>query len=140
MSYCRFSSDNFNCDIYACESREGNFVIHVADYRMRRWLRVFYWLTDKRHRVPPGYQKMSFRVSRAWASWLIDKLPHWLTHTRIGLNHDGASFQYEDEVGMLGAMMALKIDGYRMPYTEEEIEALIEEALENEEKEQAKMN
>ena len=29
MSYCRFSSDNFKCDVYCYESSEG-FITHVA--------------------------------------------------------------------------------------------------------------
>lgn len=30
MSYCRWSSDNYNCDIYAYESCYGGYEIHIA--------------------------------------------------------------------------------------------------------------
>ena len=33
MSYCRFSSDNFHCDLYCYETSEG-YVTHVASSRI----------------------------------------------------------------------------------------------------------
>ena len=33
MSYCRFSDDNFKCDVYAYEHCDGWFQIHVAGNR-----------------------------------------------------------------------------------------------------------
>lgn len=33
MSYCRWSTDNFGCDLYCYESRDG-YVIHVAHIRI----------------------------------------------------------------------------------------------------------
>lgn len=33
MSYCRWSSDNFKCDVYAYESCYGGFEIHIASAR-----------------------------------------------------------------------------------------------------------
>lgn len=33
MSYCRWSSDNFRCDIYAYEDTYGGYTIHVASSR-----------------------------------------------------------------------------------------------------------
>jgi len=33
MSYCRWSSDGFRCDIYAYEHVDGGFAIHCADAR-----------------------------------------------------------------------------------------------------------
>lgn len=34
MSYCRFSSDNFKCDVYAYEYEQGCYKIHVASNRI----------------------------------------------------------------------------------------------------------
>lgn len=34
MSYCRWSSDDYQCDIYAYEAEDG-FVVHVASSRKR---------------------------------------------------------------------------------------------------------
>jgi hypothetical protein len=34
VSYCRFSSDNFACDVYVYESVGGAFVTHVAGNRV----------------------------------------------------------------------------------------------------------
>lgn len=33
MSYCRFSDDNFRCDVYAYEDCCGGYTIHVASTR-----------------------------------------------------------------------------------------------------------
>ena len=33
MSYCRFSSDNYACDVYVYESCYGGFDVHVASSR-----------------------------------------------------------------------------------------------------------
>ncbi len=48
MSYCRWSSDNTNCDLYCYEDCSGGFTTHVAGFRLRLWTRFFYWLTDRR--------------------------------------------------------------------------------------------
>jgi hypothetical protein len=32
MSYCRFSTDNFNSDVYVYESEQG-YVVHIAENR-----------------------------------------------------------------------------------------------------------
>ena len=34
MSYCRWSSNNFQCDIYAYESCYGGYEIHIAGLRV----------------------------------------------------------------------------------------------------------
>lgn len=34
MSYCRFSSDNFRCDLYCYESCYGGWITHVAGNRI----------------------------------------------------------------------------------------------------------
>lgn len=34
MSYCRFSSDDFQCDVYAYEDVSGGWTVHVASRRV----------------------------------------------------------------------------------------------------------
>ena len=34
MSYCRFSSDDFKCDVYVYEDVQGGFTTHVAGNRI----------------------------------------------------------------------------------------------------------
>jgi hypothetical protein len=83
MSYCRWSSDNFDCDLYCYESSEG-FVTHVAGARWRTWYRLFFWITDKRYKHPD----FTWRANR-FHLWF---LPHWLTHKEIGLPEDGKTY------------------------------------------------
>lgn len=109
MSYCRWSSDYFNCDLYCYEDVGGWWQTYVASSRHRTWLRVFHWLTDKRLRFKDaGY---TYRMER-FSTW---KWPHWLTHKRIGLPHDGASFQDDSEHAMYERILWLNDLGYRVP-------------------------
>lgn len=85
MSYCRFSSDDFQCDIYCYESDEG-FQIHVAAARpvlnagdlppavpfsqehfdewVERHQAVMDWVSEAEHR-PIGLPHEGHRLQRA---------------------------------------------------------------------------
>lgn len=115
MSYCRFSSDNGQCDLYCYESNEG-FVTHVACYRQRAWKRLFHFLTDKRMKIPGiAYRP---RLTRFY----LFGFPRWLTHKRLGLPSDGKMFIDESESLMFERIVGLYIEGYNIP------ESLLDEA------------
>jgi hypothetical protein len=107
MSYCRLSSDNFRCDLYCYQSSAG-FETNVASFRHRRWLRLFYFLTDRR--VPISDDR-TIRLQR-WSLW---GLPHWFTHKRIRLPYAGKFFTDATEQEMFVRILDLARTGYRIP-------------------------
>jgi hypothetical protein len=111
MSYCRWSSDNFTCDLYCYESFDG-FQTHVASYRQRTWLRIVHFLTDKRFRVTDTY---TVRSHRWLLRWFYLSLPHSLTHRRIHLPYAGQSFTDATEKEMFGRILDLARTGYHIP-------------------------
>lgn len=123
MSYCRWSSDDFQCDLYVYEDVAGGFMIHVAARARRppaetrpppigRW-----W-----ERSDEGIEDFTAR-SKAVEAWL-DSAP-WQD---IGLPHDGQSILTEDAVSCADEVERLRGLGYRVP--DGVIEALREEASE----------
>lgn len=120
MSYCRWSSDDYQCDVYVYDS-VGDFVaIHVAGNRtapiqpplphVGRW-----W-----ERGEEGMAAFSEREQRLMA-WLetAPRLP-------IGLPHDGESFEMEDAAAAADKLEYLRGLGYNVP--QYAIDALREEA------------
>jgi hypothetical protein len=108
MSYCRWSSDHFNCDLYCYEDTAGGYTVHVATCRLRTWVRLYNWLTDERVTIGNNI----FRLARLR---LTGFLPVWLTHRRIGLPHDGATFHEEKITGFYVLVSYLWMIGYRVP-------------------------
>jgi hypothetical protein len=84
MSYCRWSTDNFNCDFYCYESDEG-FVTHIAAKRRRIWLRVLL---------------RGIKQNRDWFTRIEDKLPKTLMLNHIKHEWAGKSFVDETEAEM----------------------------------------
>lgn len=117
MSYCRFSTDDFRCDIYCYESCSGGWDIHVAAVRHR--------LKNLPPPVPfdpehldvwfERHQKVMKRISRA------KRYP-------IGLPHDGKSFNEPTAEAAANRLIELKRIGYNVP--QDAIDALLEEARE----------
>jgi len=54
MSYCRFSSDGYQCDLYAYEDVAGRYTIHVA---------------KRRHREPGPILGDFMRLNKAGDNW-----------------------------------------------------------------------
>ena len=101
MSYCRWSSDGFRCDLYAYEDVGGEFVIHVAKYRSDPPAPLMPWEC--------GEQAMTL-WKHAYKGW---------SETRklvpIGLPHDGAIFSLDSEDEMFQKMHELRCAGYLVP-------------------------
>ena len=100
MSYCRWSSNSYRCDIYAYESARG-FEVHVARYR--------HTLSDEI--VAPKYDEPDYL-----AKWrhLTDML-EGSERKPIGLPHDGKSFVFDTESEMFDALRGLAAVGYNVP-------------------------
>jgi len=119
MSYCRWSSNDFQCDVYVYESDEG-FVIHVASNKIT-------WLVD----LPPHYNweegEFDFHQWYERHRITMDLMDDETSHSRapIGLPHDGETF-VEDSPGRAAVKLAeLRDLGYQVP--DYAITALLEE-------------
>jgi hypothetical protein len=102
MSFCRWSSDDFRCDIYAYESEAG-FIVHVASSRYLGDIpRVPFILDVSNEEFIKAYNAQHEFLKTA-------------KQQKIGLEHDGETFQYDSLPEMLGGLRDLKNKGYRIP-------------------------
>jgi hypothetical protein len=118
MSYCRWSSDDYQCDLYVYESAEG-FVIHVASKRY-----VF------KEDLPPPLPKMPENTTgKEWEIWsyawvcrgqLVSKMLDDAEMVTIGLPHDGESFVRMDAAEAADQVAKLRALGYNAPERLEE--------------------
>ena len=110
MSYCRFSSMDFKCDLYVYEA-EDCYCVHVATNRI---------VGD----VPPlrwGADPNTFRESyKAQINFIKEA-----KREPIGLEYDGESFYLSSKEELLECLELLKQVGYIFPY--EIIEEMREE-------------
>jgi hypothetical protein len=104
MSYCRWSSDNFKCDVYCYEDVSGGFTTHVAGNR------ILGDIPD----CPP------FPIGMDTVEWkrLYDARRAFMAtaeHSPIGLPYDNQSFNDDDLEGMRDRLRMLKQIGYHVP-------------------------
>lgn len=101
MSYCRFSSDNFACDLYCYEDCHGGFTTHVAGNRA---------VGD----IPkvPDVLEVDFETWVAATRKQHDFLMN-CQRVPIGLPHDGACFNDPDLPSFRERIVALLDLGYR---------------------------
>ena len=106
MSYCRWSSLNYQCDIYAYESEDG-YYIHIARLRKmgpQRYLPWQEWI-DKEISTEEFfdiYEKFNKE---------LDNSPN----VEIGLPFDGETIRCQDEEDFYDTMAKLKEVGYYFP-------------------------
>jgi hypothetical protein len=106
MSYCRWSSEDYRCDLY-CYETGSQFVTEVASHRI---------VGDLPHLgdYPSGGD---LEAHRRWIA--IDeeqmRIVRTLPRAPIGLPHDGASI-WVDTLGQFRAtLLMLRAEGYRFP-------------------------
>lgn len=103
MSYCRFSSDNFQSDVY-CYATDGGYVVQVA---------------ENRHKDPGATMRA-----------LSSERPTWDPYAnleRIGLPNDGQRIHCDTPGQTADCLEELRETGYRVP--QRAIDALREEAV-----------
>lgn len=118
MAYCRWSSDDFQCDVYTFEDVAGGYTTYVASRR-----RVFFdplpepveWDPDN---LDLWFQRHAIVMERVNRSELVD----------IGGPHDGASFNDPTPGACADRLEMLREAGYRVP--QYAIDSLREEARE----------
>jgi len=106
MSYCRFSSMGYKCNIYAYQRCDRKYVVHVASYRRFLIPHLLFW---------PGF---------------ISKLPRWLIlkiwrlnihllglapRVKIRKKYAGETREFEDIESFEGFLRELKGLGYKFP-------------------------
>lgn len=121
MSYRRFSSDNFNCDVY-CYDGGSAFIMHVASRRVVGdipKLLPFPSLDDKQGQeawVAAHKTQMAFLEAAE--------------HAPIGFECDGQSFDDSSLEDLLARLISLKTIGYNVPdFALEAIREEIKEAV-----------
>lgn len=105
MSYCRFSSDNFKCDIYCYESEQG-FVTHTAASRHAIELPECPTLTTLEQL---GYEKYD-RLYRYFDEAFNDS-----AHIPINDEFAGKTFTDPDLESFRDRLIMLREHGYRFP-------------------------
>jgi len=115
MSYCRWSSDDFHCDIYCYEHVGGYWVIHVAGNRV---------LGD----IPSTKGLLSLDSVEAFIEAHRAQMAFLETAERaaIGLPYDGESFDCDTASDCADKLEELRAVGYIVP--QYAIDALREEA------------
>lgn len=102
MSYCRFSTDNHQCDAYVYEAESG-ITIHMAAKR--------YVFSEPLPARPPNED---IPAQLAWHK-VMSKIRDSSDMAPIGLPHDGASWYglaHEDAANHLESLRDI---GYRIP-------------------------
>ena len=105
MSYCRWSSDSYRCDLYCYADIGGGFATHVA---ARRRIGI--------EMLPPEPDPMTMPsqdfvdANEAW----LDAL-HALPMVAIGLPFDGATFNDPTPAAFKARLLTLRAAGYRFP-------------------------
>lgn len=119
MSYCRWSSDDFQCDVYVYEDCCGGWTTHVAEKR--------------RIPVEKFPKEVSMSNIKKWikrnekVNKIIDKSPL----VKIGLPYDGETFNDPTPRDCANRLIELREIGYNVP--QYAIDALLEEADESNE-------
>jgi hypothetical protein len=118
MSYCRWSSDNWRCELYCYESNDG-FVTHIASNK------IVGDVPEELNIIDTPYEE--WIVSRKAAQ----KFMNTAERRNIGLEHDGETFVDEDLDTFLLRLLYLRKVGYKFPdYVIDEVRAEIAEEKE----------
>lgn len=100
MSYCRWSSDDFGCDLYVYEASDG-FCIHVAASRVVGDVPKIDWSSPE-----TLYESYNTQM----------KFMGTAKRKSIGLPHDGDNFYGLDQMRAVETLIHLKNTGYKFPY------------------------
>lgn len=114
MSYCRFSSDDWQSDIYCYEHCGAWWQIHVAG--------------NRRQLVEPLPPRVSLDDGPAWTARQLEvqRILDASPRVPLGLGADGANFQEANAAACLDRLLDLRGMGYHVP--EFALDALREEA------------
>lgn len=115
MSYCRFSCDDFQCDIYCYHSIGDFYQIYVAVNRP-------VYKEPLPAPVPFDSENLPAWMER---NDKVMKMVEVADRVDIGLSHDGESFECDTAEEAVDTLVMLRNAGYKFP--DSVIEALMEE-------------
>lgn len=130
MSYCRWSSMNWMCDIYAYEDVSGGWTTHVSGRRYVRAPVSDEWAMEALIKKEIGPEEFA-KAHRATMEDL-EAIPL----EPIGLAHDGESFNDPDLESFRDRLAMLREAGYKLP--DYVFEAIAEEIAERDDDEEAR--
>jgi len=107
MSYCRWSSDDFGCDLYCYANVSGGFTTHVASNRVVGEVPKVDWTPMYKRDGDTNKFTAQMNAQSAWLK-AAERRP-------IGLPHDGESSSDPDLPSFLARLEALRAIGYRFP-------------------------
>ena len=114
MSYCRWSCDDFRCDLYVYESIDGGYRSHAASMRYAGECPRLPKLSDIHGQQDVEPRRLAIEAwveaSRRQRWWLEQAVL-----VPIGLPHDGESFHDGTLTGLLVRLVELARIGYRIP-------------------------
>ncbi|HEX3862744.1 MAG TPA: hypothetical protein VHY35_13720 [Stellaceae bacterium] len=117
MSYCRWSSDDWRCDLYCYEDVSGGWTTHVANLRRVGNIPKVDW-----NLLSTDVRKFNRQYAAQRAS--LDKMEL----VNIGLPHDGETFHDYSLEDFRDRITMLRDAGYSCPdYVLEEIDEEIQE-------------
>ncbi len=135
MSYCRWSSDDWQCDVYVYEDASGGWTCHVANRR-----HVF----DDTYPGEFGFPRLvqgSPGYHLAWQGWFanhsachrwmdkhMDDESRWLDLSQVSPKYAGTHHNLGSPGDMALLLVAMKADGLLVP--QYAIDALVEEQRE----------
>lgn len=103
MSYCRWSDDNWKCDLYCYEDVSGGFTTHVAGNRIKNDVPALPDILE----TPSDEWLKAYRKQHAFLGNA--------ERVYIGLPHDGESFNDPDLESFLERVCHLREVGYIFP-------------------------
>lgn len=122
MSYCRWSSDNWKCDLYCYADINGGWTTHVANRRHTGDIP-----TDRFDDFIDG--KITAKEFARLHKKHMDAVES-STLVAIGLAHDSATFSDATLEEFKNRLLMLRQEGYRFPdYVIDEIDEEIAESL-----------
>ena len=107
MSLCRWSSNNYQCDLYCYEDTSGGYTTHVANSRHANLPKVS--LDDVMKADGDAQQRELLKIYQQWAADLDQEM------IPLGLPYDGQSFNDPDLESFLARVTMLRDAGYRVP-------------------------
>jgi hypothetical protein len=108
VSYCRWSSDDFACDLYVYADSAGGWTVHVAGNRVVGDIPPMLWPVDG-DRSPEAIERFVASSNAQTAFVMTAK------RQPIGLAHDGQTFHIADPAECADLVDRLIAMGYRAP-------------------------
>lgn len=136
MSYCRWSSMNWRCDVYVYEDVAGGWTTHVAGNRkiirpvpdllgcklsmwLHRWSGVYWDRSAREVRYPSRWRKALYTPWSGFVCWWHDWVHlgtlRLIPRRPIGLPFDGETFGDETAAECADRLVWLRSLGYVVP-------------------------